>query len=100
MIGHVRDVEVLLGACMLTVAQASIIVHQHGSFGRGSTEFGDRCVPVVDDLVEVVPIGCDSVVADVAAEFLHGRGRNVAHKIVLVSEIPGVKVRSWGSGWG
>ena len=57
MIGAFVDVAfcVLLGASMLNV-QGSVVVHQLGGAGRGSPEFGDRCIPIVDDLVETIPI--------------------------------------------
>lgn len=91
-VGLVVDVKVLHGVCMLAVAQASAIVHQLDGVGRRSSEVIDWYIPVVDDLVQSVPIGYDPIAVDVAAEFFHGRGQNVAHRIYLVYEIPGVRV--------
>jgi len=46
-IGHVTDVEVLLGTCMLTVAQASVVVHQLGGEATAGKAGGDAACCMV-----------------------------------------------------
>ena len=46
-IGHVADVEVLLGTCMLVIAQASGVVHQLGGEAAVGKAGGDAACCMV-----------------------------------------------------